>query len=200
MTKQEFSAALKARLAGLPENDLTERLSFYGEMIDDLIEEGCGEEEAVSKIGTVDEIAKQILSDYPLSKIVKEKVKPKRRLKPFEIVLICVGFPVWFPLLVAFFAVIISCYISIWAVIVSFWSVLVSFVSSSVSCISVGVYLICTGQSFAGLITLSAGLFLAGLSIFVFFGCKAASKGIVILTKKAILAIKNSFVKKEKEQ
>ena len=38
---------------------------------------------------------------------------------------------------------------------------------------------------------------LAGLSVFLFFGCKAATKGIVLLTKAIALGIKKSFVGKE---
>ena len=51
MTKWEFIAALGARLSGLPKNDIDERLNFYGEMIDDRIEEGLGEADAVSEVG-----------------------------------------------------------------------------------------------------------------------------------------------------
>ena len=48
MNKQEFLSQLRKGLAGLPQNDIEERLAFYGEMIDDRIEEGLSEEEAVS--------------------------------------------------------------------------------------------------------------------------------------------------------
>jgi len=44
---------------------------------------------------------------------------------------------------------------------------------------------------------IGSGLVLAGLSVFVFFGCKAATKGLIILTKKTALAVKKCFIKKE---
>ena len=45
MNKQEFLAELRRGLSGLPRDDIEERLSFYGEMLDDRIEEGLSEEE-----------------------------------------------------------------------------------------------------------------------------------------------------------
>lgn len=62
MTKQEFLAELRRGLSGLPQNDIEERLNFYSEMIDDRMEEGLSEQEAVDGIGSVDSVVSQILS------------------------------------------------------------------------------------------------------------------------------------------
>ena len=108
MNKTEFLAALERALSGLPEQDVQERLSFYGELIDDRVEEGLSEEEAVKERGSVDEIAKQTLADIPLSRLVRERVKPKRALRAWEIVLLVLGFPLWFPLLLAAAVVVLA--------------------------------------------------------------------------------------------
>ena len=100
MRKQEFIFELWKKLSDLPKGEVEERLSFYSEMIDDRMEDGLPEEEAVSEIGSPDEIAAQIMGDIPLSKIVKEKIKPKRKLSALEIVQLVVGFPLSFPLLI----------------------------------------------------------------------------------------------------
>ena len=76
MRKQEFLTALQTRLSGLPQEDVEERVSFYGEMIDDRVEEGLSEEDAVTAIGPIDAIAEQTLSEIPLTKLVREKVRP----------------------------------------------------------------------------------------------------------------------------
>ena len=81
MSKQEFLAALEQGLAGFPREDVDERLAFYSEMIDDRTEEIGSEEAAVAEIGTVDDVVSQIMSEIPLTKIVKERVKPKQGLK-----------------------------------------------------------------------------------------------------------------------
>ena len=63
MNKHEFLAALRRELTALPHDELTEQLNFYNEMIDDRMEEGMTEEEAVSGIGTVQAVSAQILSN-----------------------------------------------------------------------------------------------------------------------------------------
>ena len=63
MTKREFLDALKEKLSFLSGKELSDRLDFFGEMIDDLTEEGLSEEEAVSRIGSVDKVAWQIIAD-----------------------------------------------------------------------------------------------------------------------------------------
>ena len=77
MNKQQFLAQLRKGLSGLPQNDIEERLTFYSEMIEDQMEDGLSEEEAVSAIGSVDESVAQVVAETPLVKIAKEKIKPK---------------------------------------------------------------------------------------------------------------------------
>ena len=62
MTKKEFLAALRRKLRAVPQAELRERLGFYSEIIDDKMEEGLTEGEAVADVGNVDEIAEQIRS------------------------------------------------------------------------------------------------------------------------------------------
>ena len=199
MTKNEFISRLRAEIAGLPKDELDERLAFYSEMIDDRMEEGLSEEEAVGDIGSVEDIAAQIIAETPLVKIVKDKIKPKRRISAWEIVLIAVGFPVWLPLLIAAVAVILSLYVVVWSVMISLWAVFAAVALSAVACVALGVCLIVVGRVYNGLALLGVGIFCAGLSIFIFLGCKAATKGIVLVTKKIAIGIKNSFLKKEAE-
>ena len=197
MTKQEFLDSLRARLSGLPRQELEERLAFYGEMIDDRIEEGRTEEEAVLDIGSADEISAQIIKDIPLSKIAKERLKPKRNIKTWEIVLLAVGSPIWLSLAIAALAVILSLYVVLWSVIISVWSVFASLVACALGITVAGMVFAVIGNSLSGFAMVGAGFILAGLSIFIFFGCKAATKGIVLLTKAIALGIKKSFVGKE---
>ncbi|MBR5743310.1 MAG: DUF1700 domain-containing protein [Clostridia bacterium] len=199
MNKKEFLAALKSALAGLPQSDIEERAAFYGEIIDDRMEEGLGEEEAVASVGPVDAIREQILADTPLSRIVKEKVKPERSLRAWEIVLLILGFPLWFPLLAAAGAVVLSLYVVIWSLVLSLWAIEVSLWGVALGMIVAAVTFFLRGSPAAGVLTLGAGLFSAGLSIFLFFGCVAASKGVLRATGKAIQAIKRRLIRKEQK-
>ena len=197
MNKQEFLSDLRKGLSGLPQEDIEERLTFYGEMLDDRIEEGLSEEEAVAAAGPVDEIVKQTVSDIPLAKIAKERIRPKRRLKAWEIVLLALGSPIWLSLAIAAAAVVLSLYIALWSVIAALWSVFGALAVSALCSLPACVIFALGGSGLSGLAVLSAGIVCAGLCIFMFFGCKAATKGILILTKKIAVWTKNCFIKKE---
>lgn len=197
MNKQAFLEKLKSALAGLPQDEIEERLAFYREMIEDRMEEGLTEEEAVLAVGIVEEIASQIVADTPLTKIVKENIKPKRRMKAWEIVLLILGFPVWFSLLVAAFAVFFALYICLWSGIISLWAGFVSLVACSFAGVIAGIIFTATGNGAPGLATIGAGIVCAGLAILSFFGCKAITKGMLILTKKMALTVKHRLIKKE---
>ncbi len=197
MNKQEFISALRARLNGMPEQDTAERIDFYVEMIDDRMEEGLSEEEAIAKLGSVDTIASQIIADIPLSKIAKEKLKSKRRIKAWEIVLLVLGSPIWLSLLIVALAVVLSLYVILWSLIASVWAVFASFCACALGGIAVGVIFICFSNVPSGIATIGAAIACAGLSIFLFFGAYASTKGAVLLTKKIALGIKKCFIKKE---
>ncbi len=197
MSKQEFLAQLRKGLSGLPQEDIEERLTFYSEMIDDRTEEGLLEEDAVSRIGSVDTIISQIKADIPLARLVREKITPKKHLKAWEIILIVLSSPIWLSLVVAAFAVILSLYFALWSVIISLWAVFGSLIGCAFGGIVAGIVFTCNGNVLTGIATIGAGIVCAGLSIFMFYGCKAATKGSLILAKKFAVWIKNCFMKKE---
>ena len=197
MTKMEFLTSLRACLAGLPQDEAEERIRFYEEMIDDRVEEGLSEAEAVSAVGTVEEIAAQIVEDIPLTKIAKERIKPKRRIAAWEMVLLVVGSPVWLSLLIAALAVMLSLYVSLWSVVLALWSVFASFVACGIGGVVVGVGTMVFGDVLASGGLLGAGLILLGLSILLFFGCRAATKGTLWLLTATAATMKRRFVRKE---
>lgn len=196
MTKWQFLSCLEQKLMMLPPAEREDRLAFYGEMIDDYVEEGMTPEEAVAAIGSVDDVMAQIITDVPLAKIVKEKITPKRRLRGWEITLLAVGSPVWASLLVGAVAVVLALYVSLWAAVVSLWAAFAAVVGSSLGGLFSGVVLMVTGYVPTGLALVAAALVCGGLSIFVFYGCCGVTKGLVKLTRVTLSAIKKSFIKK----
>ena len=198
MKKQEFLDELRSSLAGLPSRDVEERIAFYDEMLDDRIEEGRTEEDAVAELGSVDEITQQIIAETPLTKIAKEKIRPKHRLRAWEIVLLALGSPIWLSLAVVAFAVLLSLYVVLWSVVVSIWAVFVAFAGGALGGIVGGIAIACTENAMVGLALLGCGVLLGGLAIFTYFGCVAATKGTAILAPKIILGIKKCFMRREK--
>ena len=197
MNKEMFLAKLRMELYGLPAEDIEERIAFYSEMIDDRVEEGLSEEEAVAQIGPMEDIVSQTISDIPLTKLVKEKIKPDRSLKGWEIALIIISFPVWFPLLIAAGAIIFSFYAVIWALVISAWAVAVSLVAAGIGGTVGGIVNMVCGHPLSGLSMLGMSLFSAGLGIFAFLACAGLTKGAAKLTARIALGFKSLFIKKE---
>lgn len=202
MTKYEFIGALREKLRGLPEQEIGDRLNFYGEMIEDLMEEGLSEEEAVARIGTADEVAERIKSETTLDAVsVTErgekqkksgKPKEKRPLKAIEIVLLVLGFPLWFPVsLVAVVAVItlaigisagfFSICAGLWAVVITLWVAFGALVACAVGFLAAFPILAIAGKWLLGLTFLGNAMVSAGVAIFLFFGCKLLTKGVCFL-------------------
>lgn len=197
MGKAEFLAALADALRGLPPKDLERSLEFYGEMIDDGMEDGLSEEAATAALGPLEDIVEKILGETPLPRLMREKVRPSRSLRAWEIVLLVLGSPVWLPLLAAVAAVILALYAAVWAVIVSLYAVDLSFAACGIAGLG-GIYLAIRSDNVAaGIWVLGVGLICAGIAIFLFFGFNQASRGILLVSKKALLGVKSRLVRKE---
>lgn len=197
MNKQEFLLALRGALSGLSEADIRSSLDYYAEIIDDQMEEGIPEADAVASLGSVVSVAEQILLDMPLPKLVKARVKPKRRLRAWEIVLIAVGSPVWFPILLALSIVVLAVYIVLWSVVISLYAVDLSLAAGALAGIAGCAVLAATGHIPSALLLVGAGLACAGLAIFGFFGCNATAKGVLWLGKLIWRGIKSCLIRKE---
>ena len=196
MDKYDFLLALEARLAGLPEADRQASLDFYSEMLDDLVEGGMTETEAVASLGSPEAIAEEILLEMPLPKLVKAKMK-KRRLSGLEITLLAVGFPIWLPISIALLAVMFAIYISLWAVVLSLYAADLAFAVSAPAGILAAVVLFASGKPAAALLLLGAGLALAGLSILWFLLCNLTAKGMWQLGRLTLRGIKACFIRKK---
>lgn len=197
MNKVEFLEQLRNSLNGLPREEVEERVAFYSEMIDDRIEEGLSEEEAVQEIGSVEDIASQVVGDIPLTKYIKEKITPKRKLDTWEIVLLIMGAPIWLSLLMGAVTVVFSIYVSLWAIIFAMWTVFGALIACGVSGVVAAIGHAIAGHGVTSMVMISGALTCTGLAIFLFFGCKAITKGIALLMKKFLVWIKRRFIKKE---
>ena len=181
MTKLEFILALNEQLSAYPKAEVQQRLSFYSEMIEDRMEDGLSEEEAVAAVGDVAHIAAEIAAELT----PEEAPKPApKEWKTWVIVLLIAGSPVWLSLAVAAFSVALSLFVSIWAVIISLWAVFGALIACGVCGILCGIGFAFGGYIFPGLALVAAALVCAGLSILAFFGCKAVTDLTVTLTKR----------------
>ena len=209
MTKLKFLLELEKKLSALPQEDIEERLTFYSEMIEDRVEEGISEEEAVAQIGTVEDIAAQILSEHTVGApiygeemvtaeelpVAEEKVK--HTFKTWELVLLIAGSPIWLSLLIAALAVGFSFFVVFWAVVISLWAVVVSLAACAVALPIAAVYFICTGYAYSGLVVIATSLVCGGLGILFCYVCKCTTKGMALVTKLAAISLIKCFRRKE---
>lgn len=200
MNKQEFLAVIRKGLSGLPLEDIERSVDFYNEMIDDRMEDGLTEEEATAAIGSASDIVSQILSETPLTKFVKAKVKPNRMLRGWEIGLLILGSPVWLPLLLAAAIIVLAVYIVIWSVIITLYAVDLSFAACGAAGIA-GAFAYIAADNIAGAVLLvGTGLVCAGLAVLVFFGSNQVAKCVLRLSKKILIGSKSLFIRKGEVQ
>ncbi len=197
MNKQEFLEGVRDKIRGLSPNDVEKSLDFYGEMIDDRIEDGFTEEEAVAAMGSADDIAAQILMDTSLPKLVKAKVRPTRALRTWEIILLILGSPVWVPLLLAACIILMAVYIVIWSVVIVLYAADLSFGVVGIAGVVSGSAMVLTDNVFQGLFLIGAGMVCAGIGILLFFASNQVALAVVKLGKIIIRSIKSRFIRRE---
>ncbi len=120
-----------------------------------------------------------------------------KRLGYWEIVLLVLGSPIWLSLLIAALAVVIALYISLWSVIVSLWAGFAAIIGASLGTLITGISYELDSFFFGGVAMFGISSVCAGLAIFAFFACKAATNGILLLTKKMVSWMKSRLSRKE---
>ena len=205
MTKSQLIDKLKKELSGLPGDEVESRIAFYSEMIEDRMEEGLSEEDAVSAIGNINEIVAQIKAEYSTDcEIVPKKTEEQshknsnnNKTKVWTTILIILGSPIWLSLGIAAFAVLISVYSAIWAIAGSLWAVPTSLAGVSVGGLILGIAGICHGTTLYGITLIGAALVTSGLTIFAGFGCFHLTRLAVFLSKVIVKGVIRLFTRKE---
>ena len=193
MRKDEFLKELEKRLMGLPKDEIESRVSFYSEMIDDRVEEGKTEEEAIEDLGGTDEVVKKIVGETKIVSLVKNKIKPKRRISGFEIALIIVGFPLWLPILIVFSVLLFVAYLMLWILVIVTYSVEAAIVAASASgYIRFVMEFLDTHSINEG--ALAVGLLGTGVALIFLFVCGGATKVSFRITKNILFSIKNRLI------
>lgn len=191
MTKLEFLDALQARLASLPENEVYRLLGYYAEMIDDRVESGMSEEEAVEALGSMDSIIESIINDMSIPKLMRARVKESSHRvgnKVLWIILVILTFPFWFPAVMACFGAVFSVFMAIWGVIIGLFVAIGALAVSGVGCIIGGLFFLFTKPLPVALFALGVGCILSGVTIFMIKPIKHIAKwlgkGISSLVRK----------------
>ena len=196
MSKQEFLEALRAALAQMPAEEREKQIAYYDELIADMCEDGMSEAEAVAHLGDPRAIAEELLTALPLGTLIKTSMKPKKDWSPLALVLIVLGFPVWFPLIVSFFAIVLSVFITLWALAVSLAAVVLALGLTAVAIPIAAVTGVLVEAS--PLVIVGSMLTLAGLCVLGALAIPPLFRGIARLCRAFVRGVKSIFIKKEK--
>lgn len=197
MNKQEYLESIRSRISAMPADDVNRFMDYYSEMIDDRVEDGLSEEEAVADMGSPDAAVEQILEDMPLTKLVKEKIKPKHELKAWEVVLIVLGSPVWIPLLMTAAVLLLTLWIVAFALLISFYAVVLSFVVVGIGGLICTIPLFVAHSPYTTVLMLGAALIGVGIAILFVVSVKPVTVGIFKVCKASVNGIKRMFVKEK---
>lgn len=196
MTKWQFADELRHRLQDLPDSERNRYVDYYLEMIEDRMEEGVAEEDAVAALGSLNDIESRIRSEHFGSIPFKPShAAAQRNLKSWHIAIIAAAlvllFPMWIGLLFGAFGILMG----VFAVLLSLWIVVAAFGFAGIGLVIGGLCTIPFKGAAFGLFSMGAGFFLIGMSILLFFlarlllrllfkGIRAAGRGIARLFRK----------------
>ncbi len=196
MTKEIFLHELSLKLYQLPEREVKQRLSYYEEMLDDMIEDGIVEEDAVAKLGNITEIAEDILCEQPLPTLVKNRVRPKNGWTVAAVTVAVLGAPLWIPLLFALVLTAGAVALSIGAVILSLFAVVAAFACAGGLIVIRAFYLFTVSGNYA-FFCLGVGLFVLGLTCLAALAAKYSAVGLYRGGRWLYRAAKGLLVVKE---
>lgn len=196
MNKEQFLSAIQDKLSCLPQEDIDRSLDYYREMIEDRMEDGLSEEDAVAAMGSAEDIAAQILMDTPLPKLVKAKMKPSRTFRAWEIILLVLGSPIWLPLVLAAGIILLSLYIVLWSVILVLYAADLCIALGGICGIAGCFLLLFRGLIPSACFLLGAGLICAGLAIALFFLFTLFARAALFLSKLPFRALKARVIRR----
>jgi uncharacterized membrane protein len=188
-------------MAGLPKEAVDRTVEYYSELIADSMEDGLSEEEAVSRLGSLDEIVANVVKDTPLPQIIETRIQEKKAkrggIRAWEVILLVLGAPLWLPLLLAVLAVVLALYVTLWAVVIALWAVVAAVILTGVVAVVAGIVELCRLHLPQGLVLLGGGLVCMGLCALLFLLMKLITVGTVKLCKLIWTGIKSLFVGKK---
>ena len=168
MTKHEYLVALRRALAELPSDEIERTCAFYEEMIDDRIEGGQAEGEAVASMESPEDAAARILDELPTVPRALARAQVARRGGCGTAALwaaVIVGSPLWVSVLVAALAFVLCGVTVLCLPFVVAWVLAVGLLLCTPIAISAAVCAAVTGSGTIALFDLGVGLALGGAGL-----------------------------------
>lgn len=182
MNKYEFLAEVRRGLGGMKKADIDRSLEYYREMIEDRVEDGLTEEEAVAALGPVKKVIADIRSGAempesediptPVSSFTGEKTEKKGNGLLRTLLVICR-------------VLYIICEVCLWITAVSVMVAGISACAAAVGVLFAGIVQAVTSGFASGLVYIGGAAAGAGIGIFTIIGAVWAFRGIRALSRGA---------------
>lgn len=191
MSKDEFLKQLNQALHSLDATERARTVQYYREILEDRVEDGLSEADAVAEMEPIADIAAGILADASARGVLRA------HRSGWSIALLVLGSPLWLALLLTLGAVVLAMYLVAWAVILSLFSVVAALGVGILAGI-VALFVYWATLPMTAMFLLGAGLICAALGIALFFPVLTLTKWLIRATAGAGRTIWNSiFHRKE---
>lgn len=186
-TRDEFFTQLGQGLYKLPQEDKQRFLAYYVEILEDYLENGSTEQEALEKMGSPQDIAREIQEELRASQDPEPVPAPPARhsrFSPMRIVVL-VTLPFWGTLLLCAATFLLCLIIVIWCLplitgVLALSGVLIGIVSL------IGAPLLLPGSTAVGVIQLGLGIAMLGLALLMGVAAVQSARGCAALTKRLV--------------
>ncbi|MGT2908080.1 HAAS signaling domain-containing protein [Streptococcus dentiloxodontae] len=189
MDRELFQQALRHYLSDLPGYEIEKSVSYFDEMIDDRIEEGMTEKEAVADIGDPRTIAQKILAEeQSFMDQFKTKLLPQNGWTTKHIFWAIVGSPLWLILL----CLGVTLLITVPALVFSLWCMAIGFSISGIGSIIASPFLM-DGNAALLCYYLCCGFIFLGIGLLLLAAAKASTQWIKPYYRKLIIKSKEKL-------
>lgn len=197
MTKDEYLSELRAGLAAFSKDEVDRAVSFYEEMVDDRVEAGVSEEEAVGSLEPPAEAAARIISEMPAVPRAAARLRSPKTPRSWFVAFIVaavIGSPVWIPLTLGVIMAVIGCSIGLFGLLVAVWAIAASMLLGAPIGLLYLVAGVKAGSVAGALMGLGCGVAVAGVGVFGIHLAVAASKLLVRAIVWCARAVASPFV------
>jgi len=188
VNKQQFFNFLRHEIRSLPKGEQEKAIFYYREIIDDSMEEGLTEEDAVARLGNPADLVREIF----ISSDERRKASIPTGRKVLISILLALGFPIWGSLLLVLLSLVLVAFILAWVPLIVLGSMALAFFLSGIWAIIGSPFMIAASAP-AGIAQLGAGIAVLGLSIlsvialcYTFKGVKQACSALYRFVKKIL--------------
>ncbi len=191
MTKSEFLGLLENELKDIP--DYERAIDYYREIIEDRMEDGTAEEDAVAGLDSIDTIRNRLIGETPLPALINAKVS--KPISSLNVVLLIVGFPVWFSLLIAAGAVVFALFVTTAALVFSFFLLVFTLAIGGVAVFIAAFFHLGTNVPY-GVLNIGASMMMIGGSILLINPALRFGQKSIEGAKWSLEKIKSLFIRK----